>query len=613
MAAPRIERAESQDSVSQPQRTLSLDEIDIFLDLVYKHHPKPMTAENMRRSVDALYYDWEQFCVRRQVPVILAKKPLMDEFYKIFHGIYGPEFQAKARSIAQELSQRDASSFSGGDAASDKEPQRRDSSSRRSLTHSSSDEDSEEDDANDGDDAMTGDVGASSLRKVGGAAQGVTEDTEPGSSKKSNIAQVGRNGLAVLPPGLFDILRNHLRDDILSSIMPSVRNDLTEQTRELFLQNQDLFGRIKEMEDRIRNQDLWIRHLLSRDPTEMSTPSVGPPTGAIGPASGESTSGFSSKVRPFSGATRDLAGPGRLPHHVPNEGEMGGGVPTSDYLDAVGPMSPRQPPRNDHKHFAQHGIVGLHSREARSPAVVAGSAMGTGPVSGPAYPFAHGRWEAEVPPSNIYRDRPPHERRPSHTYDSNRRPAPWQSEVQAGRNLRPHSHPNERGEMPEGRFEVPAGPQPGDPRTSFGDRRRLSAFSGGASGPRDAAPAPPFMSTGPAPPMSGLHDEFRRPGSFVHPRESVTSPIEPIYDPRRPHSRLPASWSEPYFGGSEPTNAPLPHRAAMPGSPEQMQKNKRGRPSKAEMANSRADFGSSSHGSLSSASHPQAQSRPYFS
>ena len=84
----------------------------------------------------------------------------------------------------------------------------------------------------------------------------------------SGIAQVGRNGLAVLPPGLFEILSAHLKDEILGSIMPLMRSDLTEQARELALQSQDLLGRLRALEDQVRAQDMLLRQLLARDQAE---------------------------------------------------------------------------------------------------------------------------------------------------------------------------------------------------------------------------------------------------------------------------------------------------------------------------------------------------------
>ncbi|SNX82210.1 uncharacterized protein MEPE_00916 [Melanopsichium pennsylvanicum] len=589
------ERTEGSTTGSKSEQSMSPDEIDTFLDLVYKHHPYPMTAENMRKSVDALYADWERYCAHRQIPVRLDKKPLMDEYHKIFNGIYGTEYQAKARAIAQELSQRAGNSAMR--ANDEKGAQRRDSYSRRSLTRSLTDGDSEDEEAGHGDETMAGDIdaaGASSLapKMKTQAGQGGADEIEPESSRQSNIAQVGRNGLAVLPPGLFDILRNHLRDDILSSIMPSVRNDLTEQTRELFLQNQDLFGRIKEMEDRIRNQDLWIRHLLSRDPTDMTTPPVGPHMGAGGEL------GSGPKARPF--ATFG-ANAGRPPRYgAPSESDMGSVVPAGDFFTGPGPISPRQPPRNEQRHFPQQGMAGPHPGEVRSP------------------PFGSGRWEADGPPPfGAHRDHPPLERRPSYQDDAVRRPGSWQGEPHPARGFRAPNHPGDRPDMSESRYEPPLGSQPSDRRMSFAERRRLSALSGGAGGQRGSVPAPPAITTGTAPLMSGgMQDEFRRPAPPMHPREPVMSPISPAYDTRRshagPHSGLPVSHSEPFSGVFESNKAPLPPRAAAVGSSEQMQKNKRGRPSKAELANSRADLEPAGRASFSGNLHAVEQ-RPYLS
>ena len=163
-----------------------MDEIDTFLDLIYKHHPEPMTAETMRQSVDALYSDWEQFCARRKVPVKLAKKPLMDEYHKIFHGVYGPEHQAKAKSIAHELSQRSANASAADDGNDDKLAQRRDSSSRRSLTRSSTDEDSDDDEeTRTGEVTTAGDADTASAQPL--SSKKKADADESGSSKKSNI------------------------------------------------------------------------------------------------------------------------------------------------------------------------------------------------------------------------------------------------------------------------------------------------------------------------------------------------------------------------------------------------------------------------------------------
>ncbi len=484
--AQGLGQAEASSSVAQSERMLSPEELDTFLDLIYKHHPEPMTAENMRRSVDALYHDWEQFCSRRQVPVSMGKKPLMDEYAKIFNGAYGPEYQAKARQIAHELSQRAGNASISGDSTLDKEAQRRDSSSRRSNTRSVTDEDDSDDDEAE-EEAMGGDIELAGAQSSGSKkkAEGPTEGGEAGSSKKSNIAQVGRNGLAVLPPGLFDILRNHLRDDILSSIMPSVRNDLTEQTRELFLQNQDLFGRLKEMEDRIRNQDLWIRHLLSQNPADMSTPPVGPPMGAAALAGGEPVSSMVSKARPYSATAREPAASGRHLRHGPatSESEPAGGPSAGDYFGGVGPMSPRQPPRNEARHFQQQGMAGPHPYEGRAPpAAVAGPAMSSKPGHGPgpSNAFGSGRWDTEAGATGAYKDHPPADRWPPSANEAQRRPGSWQSEPQSGRGYHHSQHPGERMDGTEGRYEPPAGPQHGNPRVSFAEHRRLSSFSGGA-------------------------------------------------------------------------------------------------------------------------------------
>ncbi|TKY85279.1 hypothetical protein EX895_006359 [Sporisorium graminicola] len=608
-------------------RLLSPDEIDTFLDLIYKHHPEPMTAETMRQSVDALYRDWEQFCAQRQVPVRLAKKPLMDEYGKIFNGVYGPDSQAKARSIAHELSQRSANSSAGRDFADAEGSARRGSGSRYSGTNSmisgdtndeEDEDDEDEDDVDQGVGTTAGDAGAQSFvsKKKLEKGQDVSEGNQPEkSSKNSNIAQVGRNGLAVLPPGLFDILRAHLRDDILSSIMPSVRNDLTEQTRELFLQNQDLFGRIKEMEDRIRNQDLWIRHLLSRDPSDLTSPPGGPHASATGLASADQRS------KPFPAAARESAHfGGRPPRQGPlgSDFEMGPGVPMGDFFDGPGSMSPYQNPRNEAGRGPPPGSVGPHPFEGRMPPGAAGAGMQAGPNMSAASVFGSGRREADAHPSGGYRERPPPERRPSYASEASHhhRPGSWQGEMQPGRDPRLHTHPSERNDAVEARYEPPMGPVPGQHRLSVGDARRLNSFAGGnvnTGGPRGAAPP----STGSAPSIGSMQDEFRRPGAPTHTREPIMSPVEPTCETRRPPPGLPMSQSEAYFGGAEANKAPLPPRAMAAASPEQVQRNKRGRPSKAEMATSRGGGGElgtgGRHGSFGGSSHPSAPSRPYLS
>jgi len=600
LPASRADSDEGLSSTRQSDQRLSSDEIDTFLELIYKHHPDPMTPDNMRQSVDALYQDWEQFCARRRVPVTLAKKPLMDEYGKIFNGTYGPEKQAKARSIAHELSQRTTS------VSLDRDAQRRDSSSRRSLTHSWTDGDSDDEEADEGGGTTGGDddkSGTQSLDLKGkakaDASRGATASNEPGPSKKPNIAQVGRNGLAVLPPGLFDILRNHLRDDILSSIMPSVRNDLTEQTRELSLQNQDLFGRIKEMEDRIRNQDLWIRHLLSRDPADMT------PVGAVGNTSVEPATGMKSRLRPFSSSSRDHVSSSRHSRHGPSlsESEVVFAAPTG----GAGPYSPRQALRNEPRTFAQHGMVGPPPWEGRSPLVTAGPTVSIGP--GPGNAFGPGRWEAEGPPVGVHRDRPLPERRPSQASEVHRTPGSWQGEPVAGRGSRPRYNAGEQAEPRAGGYELPAGVQSSDPRLSLGERQRLSALPGGPSGPRGAAYAPP-QSTGSVPTMmSGINSEFRRRGPPLPAREGAMSPLEPAYELRQSQQGFPVDHPGQYHGVPDPGTAPLPPRIGVADPSGLPQKNKRGRPSKVEMANSRADLGPSNRGSFSGSSH----SRPYLS
>ncbi|GAC72939.1 hypothetical protein PANT_7d00350 [Moesziomyces antarcticus T-34] len=570
-------------------RLLSPEEVEKFLDLIFKHHPEPMTAESMRQSVDALYSDWAQYCAQRQVPVKLAKKPLMDEYAKIFNGVYGPLLQDKARSIAQELSNRPANAPTYGDAASDKRAQKGASSSRRSQTSSSMDEDSDEDAS----EAVDGPVG----RDVE-ASEGASPERAGGKGKK-NIAQVGRNGLAVLPPGLFDILRNHLRDDILSSIMPSVRTDLTEQTRELFLQNQDLFGRLKEMEERVRNQELWIRHLLARDPADGASPHVGPGHGPplvdAGLAGADAAAGMAAKPRPFSAATRDPAGLVRHARHAASSSDHEFGPLTGDYFGGNAPLSPRQAGRMDPR--AAHA-PGMHSSlawEGRSSAGGVGPTAGT--VRGQAPPFATGRREPEAAHVGGYREVAPSERRLSYANEAYRRPSSWQSEPHGGRGSISHDHSGGHGDLA---FQPPSGP-------TLAETRRMSAFSGSGAATRGGAPP----SGAP-----GAHEEFRRPGPSMYPRDSAMSPGEPGYEIRRAPPGFGASQSESYFGDAgEGIKAPLPPRAGMPDSPGLMQRNKRGRPSKFELTQTRPDGGAPGRGAAFGAnSHPSStQPRPYLS
>lgn len=257
-------------------------------------------------------------------------------------------------------------------------------------------------------------------------------------------------------------------------------------------------------------------------------------------------------------------------------------------------------------------MTGPHPWEGRSPAAVADPAMGSGPGPGSASAnaFGSGRWDAERPFSGIYRDRPPAERRSSYVNEPQRRSGSWQGEPQVSRGFRAHNPNSERPDLPEGRYEPAPGLPPGGPRLAFGDHRRPSTFGSGSGGSRGAAPVPPPQSTGPPPAMSGAHEDFRRP---VHPRDPAMSPMSPAYDTRRPHPGPLTGHSEAYLGSSESIKPPLPARAVAGGSPEHMKKNKRGRPSKAEMANSRADSGPARRGSFSNSSHPSTQPRPYLS
>ncbi|GAC93936.1 hypothetical protein PHSY_001504 [Pseudozyma hubeiensis SY62] len=622
ISAKSDNRQESLEHDRPSARLMSAYEVDTFLDLICKHHPEPLTPETMRQSVDALYSDWEQFCSRRQAPLRFAKKPLMDEYAKIFNGIYGTDAQDKAQSIAQELSQRSSGILAGKHAADNDRDQRLDSGSRHSGAFSNTDretddeggvnenDDDDDDDNNDDDDddddevdpndVMTAaDAGASDgplldskTKEEKGRDASKEQRTGTGSStKKSNIARVGRNGLAVLPPGLFDILRTHLRDDILSSIMPSVRNDLTEQTRELFLQNQDLFGRIKEMEDRIRNQDLWIRHLLARDPWEMATPSVGPHVSATGMASAEA------KPMPFAASARDSVKIGRPTRQepLPQEGGPGSAAPPTDYFGGPFPRSPRQDVRNDPRRFQQPQ---QGSFEGRAPAAAPTQSVVAGP-------FGSGRWEPEALPSRVYQDRlPPTDQRQPYANEAPfRRQGSWHSDVQPGRDLR--QHPNEWHDQSEGRYELPPqGPHFRQQRLSSGDSRKLSALGAGNAAVPRGAHARPYPSDGsPPPPLSTTHDEFRRPGPPMLPRESAMSPRQPEYESRRMQPSRPVHRSEAYLSSGEALNASLPPRTMAAGSPEQMQRNKRGRPSKAEMANSGVSFGTGSHASAPSRSY----------
>ncbi len=291
-------------------RLLSPQEVEKFLDLIFKHHPEPMTAESMRQSVDALYSDWAQYCAQRQVPVKLAKKPLMDEYAKIFNGVYGPSLQDKARSIAQELSngrrmrQRMATPRATrgrrrerARVGAARHPHQWTRTAMRTPAKQST--------------ALRTRCGSIRGRITGARRRKGQEEHRSGGPQRSRGAS----------PGLFDILRNHLRDDILSSIMPSVRTDLTEQTRELFPSpNQDSLW-ASQGDGGTRAQPRAVDPTSTRSrPADGASPHVGPGHGPplvdAGLAGADAAAGMAAKPRPFLAATRDPAGLVRHARHA---------------------------------------------------------------------------------------------------------------------------------------------------------------------------------------------------------------------------------------------------------------------------------------------------------
>ncbi|KAN0059695.1 hypothetical protein ACQY0O_008267 [Thecaphora frezii] len=321
----------------QPRDDLTPEEVEIFLDLIVKHQPETLSPENMTRSVNALYDDWLAMCATNSI-VAKPKKALMEEYDKIYKGRYGPVAASRARHIAEESARTslgptrrstDASTGAAGSESPSASSEQADAILQRRRSHQASDSGS-----NDGasravasptstgrfaehhreSDAEAGRGNEAETRKRKGpegsaeerSQRRKTESTggggEGSGGAAGGIAKVGRNGLAVLPPGLFDILRNHLKDEILSGIVPLIRSDLAEQSRDILLQNQDMMNRLRALEDLTKSQDVWIRRLLERDQAgwtpQMEESSVwdtkkgahfeghGPPSMTLGPGDG---------------------------------------------------------------------------------------------------------------------------------------------------------------------------------------------------------------------------------------------------------------------------------------------------------------------------------------
>ncbi|PWZ00843.1 hypothetical protein BCV70DRAFT_216192 [Testicularia cyperi] len=571
-------RANSPSGENSPigRGALSSEEIDVFLDLIYKHHPDPMTPENMRRSVDAVHAEWTVYCSDRRVPV-LPKKPLMDEYGNIYNGIYGPRHQARAKAIAERLAQRaNVAASSSVAPANVREASGSKATSQVSENEAIGKDTNETLGPNEEDEQISGSQRNSKLAGTdedrAGAAEGNRTSSSTTSGSKSNIAQVGRNGLAVLPPGLFDILRNHLKDDILSSIMPLIRNDLSEQTKELFLQNQDLFSRIKEMEEQIRNQDLWIRHLLARDPVDWPPPPGIPSAGSV------AAFGPSPHSRSFGAASKDSSSSrhsrynvfGELEHPSTSMSAPTMGAP-SDYFGGGG-LSPRQQ-RPEKRTSHQLGSAGPSTWETRQQTAAPIPSAGPG--------VTRERWESVVPTP----DRGP-DRRTSHAVDFGSRKDSWTEDAATAHAQRVKQ------ERPD---------HASDPRFEPSQQRRPSRPIGGSSDKgmapmafvrSMAGPAGPYAGPGPqhiaAPGPHSPVDDFRRGPGYSTDLGSPVGP-GPTSDARRSYHATTLSQSDMNYGveqgpsavAGRPLMAP---RASMP-SQDDMQRSLRGRPTHAELMN----------------------------
>ncbi|EPQ29573.1 uncharacterized protein PFL1_02792 [Pseudozyma flocculosa PF-1] len=287
----------------QARDDLTPEEVDIFLDLIIKHQPATLSPENMTRSVNALYDDWLAMCATNSI-VAKPKKALMDEYDKIYKGRYGPAAASRARWIAEESARTStrpsrpsvdsvegrqrsespatASNMVDRGSRQPRSPQRSDAGSNIGQPSSSADavagsgsreSDTEARKRKNGEDGPQEGPDRSQRRKLNGQAGGPGETS---SSATSGIAKVGRNGLAVLPPGLFDILRNTLKDDILGNIVPVIRSDLAEQSRDIVMQNQEIMTRLRGLEELTRAQDVCIRRLLARDQAEWAVQAEAP-------------------------------------------------------------------------------------------------------------------------------------------------------------------------------------------------------------------------------------------------------------------------------------------------------------------------------------------------
>lgn len=522
---------------------LTTEEVNEFLTLIYKHHPEPMTAQNMKKSVDALHHDWQTYCISRDAPV-MAKKPLMDEYGKIFNGVYGSRFQERARAIAQELSQR---SLSSGNS----EEQQRES---RTSRGGASDLGSEAEDSDVSGDEAADKPKDETIDDSQDPANPVASASSSSNVKKSNIARVGRNGLAVLPPGLFDILRTHLRDDILSGIMPMVRSDLSEQTRELYLQNQDLFNRIRDMEEQIRNQDLWIRHLLARDSDWPPHHAPVGPTGNVVPNPLQRSFGAASKDSSNSRTSR-YGPPSESEYLPPHTGQSGG--------DGISPRQQRFEKRPSH----QHGVAGPTMWDSRS----AGA-----PPSGRWDGFAHAIGQ---------------DRRSSYAVDLSYR------KDSLAEDFGSHGYRGklERPEFAEPRFDAIHHRRGSRPATTS---ERVGGGPVGVVGPAGGQhfPGHPQQQPQLGRPISP-QDDFRRPMQPGHSSmlgEGGSPPGSgPMYDTRRPYPGFVTNPPESHFSpgvdpvsssmlASQTVRSPLPPRSSITTPDAIVARNKRGRPTNAE-------------------------------
>ncbi|PWN53845.1 hypothetical protein IE53DRAFT_96217 [Violaceomyces palustris] len=303
---------------------LNEEEVHKFLDLIERHNPKTLSKEDMVKSVNSLYEDWSTWCsVRGTTPK--PKGSLMAEFGKIHHGRYGRTAQQRAMGIIEageqlspesikaiQDSEKKAKLQGSASEASYRRSQERSETTSRARHASSTDVKERSGSPRTRNDVPQGShqnspgnqIGDENLeeerdrfkrsgsgtkrkgkiesghssndratqRRKGNPTEGQSEDCASGVG--GGLVQVGRNGLAVLPPGLFDILRAHLKDEILGSAMPLIRNEVADQTRDIAMQNQNLLNRVRELEEEVRIQNQWLQQLMSsKDRNEWgSTP-----------------------------------------------------------------------------------------------------------------------------------------------------------------------------------------------------------------------------------------------------------------------------------------------------------------------------------------------------